>query len=760
MHYTKNKKKQPYLSTSKKNDENINKNYKFEEKNSNHLINTNNLPRIQNNNINNISKDSYCQSSNKNKTYFNPKYTSTSLYEKKKDNTCKDNLKIDPFKKEYKIKKGNKFTEHIPCLKSNEKINLKIDYNDLNQRIENLETQLLQFSKKTSIDINEIKKNNSKIENSIKSNLIEFNNNTDIKLKNINDNIKALSKKIQENVNTFEVYKINNKSLTEKIENTYKIIEFEIKALKKQNLDENKIKSQYKDFLLLNEKNKNEFIELKNQKELFKKELEKLNLKFNEFEKNNKELNDKIEEYHKQNIELKSLNKEYINQNEELKNHNNEIKKLNEILTKQNDKIIKQNEKLKNENDELKKEIKRQNEELKKLNDEIMKQKEAIKEQIEKLKINDIKKNRQNKESKNQNIETFGAEKDKTKKKYYEKKYALIGLSNIGNNCYMNAVLQVLKNIPQFTYNIIKLNDEGDNFLIQLKNLFINLCRDDNSIFSPKEFKKYLGFEKLGKIFAGNNQYDSSIFFVSLLNIIDKKLNNEKIKKIDLSKIIDKTLEEKQIIYKKNDYSYLKKKFIYDTFYIYFVNEIKCKACKDAIHIFQKTNYLDFPIVTVNGNVKSLGECFDNYQKIKEVKDTCSKCSCSYKTHQYILLELPPVLIINLKRVGEQLVYFNEIEIPQKLEIGKVVKLSKNISNSTYELRGFIKHDGNEKSGHNYAFCKNMFDNQWYEYNDELCREINGELDLNKIFFLCYMREGFNNDNIDYIEEIAKLLNN
>ena len=76
MYITKNIKKQPYLSISKKNNENINKKNKFEEKN--------NLPRIQNNNINNISKDSYSQSSNKNKTDFKPKYTSTSLYEKKK----------------------------------------------------------------------------------------------------------------------------------------------------------------------------------------------------------------------------------------------------------------------------------------------------------------------------------------------------------------------------------------------------------------------------------------------------------------------------------------------------------------------------------------------------------------------------------------------------------------------------------------------------------------------------------------------------
>ena len=47
---------------------------------------------------------------------------------------------------------------------------------------------------------------------------------------------------------------------------------------------------------------------------------------------------------------------------------------------------------------------------------------------------------------------------------------------------------------------------------------------------------------------------------------------------------------------------------------------------------------------------------------------------------------------------------------------------------------GFIKHFGDEKSGHNLAYCKNMFDDKWYEYNDSKCNLINGKptLDINE----------------------------
>ena len=33
-----------------------------------------------------------------------------------------------------------------------------------------------------------------------------------------------------------------------------------------------------------------------------------------------------------------------------------------------------------------------------------------------------------------------------------------------------------------------------------------------------------------------------------------------------------------------------------------------------------------------------------------------------------------------------------------------------------------------KNSGHNYAFCKNMFDEKWYEYNDSRCSLIDNQI--------------------------------
>ena len=79
------------------------------------------------------------------------------------------------------------------------------------------------------------------------------------------------------------------------------------------------------------------------------------------------------------------------------------------------------------------------------------------------------------------------------------------------------------------------------------------------------------------------------------------------------------------------------------------------------------------------------------------------------------------------------------------------LKIAKNINNKfnlNYELVGFIKHYGNDKSGHNIAYSKNMLDNKWYSFNDEIVKEINEYPSTEKSFLLFYqLIEKFENEN-------------
>ena len=521
----------------------------------------------------------------------------------------------------------------------------------------------------------------------------------------------------------------------------------EIKILKSEIEKLNKILSNIK---LEREKEKEESnIKLKNLLKKNEDEIGIIKKNFTTIEENlKKDFELKISNLHNQfNIHKENLEQYKIESKKEIENLKQKIqieKTEKEALKEQIENISKRQIFLEEQNKEK--------------SDEIM----DLKKQIEEI----------NKTSKQKTIKlinaSFGKFGETMKKKFLlnknkrqqeikiklfsEKNFAKVGLKNIGNNCYINSVLQILKNIPKFTYSLSVLENKEDKFLSSFKDLLINLCKSDTSSISPKEFKRYLGLED--KKFEGNNQYDSTIFYVSLLNIIKKKLNDptkSKGKKLDMHQYKDKTQEEQFNIW-KDHYLLKNNAFIYKYFYIFFANEIFCKKCNDSKLVFQSTNYLDFPIVSEKGVIETLEECFSNYQEEKELEDECSKCHNNKINQRFYLFELPPVLIINLKRVGEKSAYFNDIKIPFQLDMSKLIRKIEN--NSIYELRGFIKHSGNENSGHNYSFCKNMFDDKWYEYNDSSCLAVEGEPELDKIFFLCYIKVGNDVENIEYLKKI------
>ena len=548
-------------------------------------------------------------------------------------------------------------------------------------------------------------------------------------------------------VNKSEMEKELNSKI-EIIKNNYDNLSEE---LNKQNINIEKLIKKYDNsFINLNKNIEDINLNVKNVEIENKQEID--NLKgntYNDLNKLNKDINSEI------NLKNKELNSKLESINKICKENKSEIESLKEKLKK----LEEEKNKLKILDENKTKALKNLDE---KINSNKAKIDNAIKE-IDQINKNS-KKNMQsvvnesfqkfnNIFQKSLAVKKYKSQKELKLKLFSEKNLAQVGLNNIGNNCYQNSVLQVLKNIPKFIYNFYLIDKNSDQFLLSLKKLFLKICFSKEYSFNPDEFKSLLGKEN--KRFAGTNQYDSTIFYVSLLNIIQKKINPLKTDSkpaLNMKLYEDKNFEEKFKFW-KDDYLSKNKSFIIDYFYIFYANEIECDSCDYKTHYFQCCNYLDFPIVSTNGNVSNLEECFSNYQKTQFIGE-CSECNKKKLYQHYILLELPPILIINLKRVGERKAYFNEIEIPYKLEMDKLLKYKNN--NSIYELRGFIKHSGDENSGHNYAFCKNMFDDLWYEYNDSCCSPIKGKPNMNKIFLLCYVKVGSDVQDVNYLNEIMK----
>ena len=170
------------------------------------------------------------------------------------------------------------------------------------------------------------------------------------------------------------------------------------------------------------------------------------------------------------------------------------------------------------------------------------------------------------------------------------------------------------------------------------------------------------------------------------------------------------------------------------------MNKLICSKCEHTHISFQSFNVLDLPLSCENIQVQSLEQSLNYYLITKDRHDirgfVCSNCEKKYLSHLTCIIKLPQVLIINLKRVGENTVYYHEIEIPQILKTKSIDKL--NSFNKQYELIGFIKHFGNEKNGHNISFTKNIFDNKWYSFNDAFVKDEKKFPSTEKSFLLFY----------------------
>ena len=507
---------------------------------------------------------------------------------------------------------------------------------------------------------------------------------------------------------------------------------------------------------------------------------EQIKIYQNEINSNNNEINGLKNTLKDKENFIKELNKMM---EEQAKNYQNllqlkeqEIKKFKEkiehleykcqTITNEKYSINSENTKLKFEingmkfkNEELEKSLGVEKNKNKIFFNQIEKKEDEIQILMNKLKI--IAEFASNPEKINKSDISLTTPSSKSKKKEEEEKisndtpisnnFGKIGIKNELLNCYMSSVLQILKNIKNFSLKLIEIKTD-DNIIESLKKIITDLLYSKKQKVSLYEFKRYFG--NVYKRFEGRKDNDSTYFLLYLIQHIHKNLNKSENQKktniinyfnLDLNNF-EKAEFEKYI--NKNEAK--NNSFIYDLFYGYIMNKLFCTGCNNCNITFQSYNILDIPIMNENKKLNSLDECLNCYLITKDQKDIkgfeCSSCKKKLLSLVTCILKLPKILIINLKRVGERYIYNHEIEIPFILKTKDIEKLKK--FNQNYELIGFVKHFGTDKSGHNIAYSKNLLDDKWCMYNDEKVEEINEYPSTEKSFLLFYqLIEKVENEN-------------
>ena len=303
-----------------------------------------------------------------------------------------------------------------------------------------------------------------------------------------------------------------------------------------------------------------------------------------------------------------------------------------------------------------------------------------------------------------------------------------VGLSNLGNTCFMNTCLQNLIHSEDFIKRLLTKKSLISK-LTPISYYFFNLCKEianSTRAVSPNKLKEKFGQKHL--LFAGYGQNDTQEFCRVLLEDMNNELNDVKKKKpyVELktsgkSKIqCDKEFDE--------NFRGRENSIIMDSFYGQIINIFTCK-CGFKDYSFQKV--LDLPLLLQTSDMISIDDLLEDYFEEEEIKfeTKCEKCGKKRVHKKEVKFSQPPnILILSLQRINNRTKRKNSccVTFPEILDIKKFIDIDCGHANETqYVLYGIGNHSGTINFGHYYAYVK-LNDKYWYEFNDSMVRRISG----------------------------------
>ncbi|VCX39156.1 unnamed protein product [Gulo gulo] len=260
------------------------------------------------------------------------------------------------------------------------------------------------------------------------------------------------------------------------------------------------------------------------------------------------------------------------------------------------------------------------------------------------------------------------------------------GLPNLGNTCYMNAVLQSLFSIPSFADDLLSQDFPWGEIPLDALSMCLAQLFVLKNIYNVKIKERLLlnikkAISTVSDIFSGNKQNDAHEFLGHCLD--QMKENMGKLNTIWKMKIESKEDNATQQVFAGSAATRVLICPVITNFEFELLRSIICQACGQVVLKTEVSNYLS---VNLPQGMKalplSIQSAFDLFFRAEELEYKCEKCQhrISVAVHQFS--RLPRVLIVHLKRYT-----FNKFwslrKDDQEVVIPMYLKLSSHCNEST-----------------------------------------------------------------------------
>ncbi|KAM5126463.1 LOW QUALITY PROTEIN: ubiquitin carboxyl-terminal hydrolase 21-like [Callospermophilus lateralis] len=324
-----------------------------------------------------------------------------------------------------------------------------------------------------------------------------------------------------------------------------------------------------------------------------------------------------------------------------------------------------------------------------------------------------------------------------------------VGLQNLGNTCFLNAVLQCLSStrplrdfcLRDFRQEVPEMGQDQE--LTEAFADVIGALWHPNSCESvdPTEFQDV--FQKYIPFFSGNNQQNAQEFLRLLMERLHHELNRQgcrappilandpapspPLRRETLLKEPELSDDDRANLMWKH---YLEREDskIVDLFVGQLKSCCMCQACGYRSMTFEGFFDLSLPIPKegFSGEKVSLWDCFNLFTKEEEIDlentplcDRC--CQKTQSTKKLTIQRFPSILILHLNQFSTSQGTITKISVDvdfplQQMSLGDFI--SDKTVNPVYELYALCNHSGSVHSGQYTALCQSQ--TGWHVY-DESC---------------------------------------